>query len=75
MIDTVTQPPLVSRGATVTTPAFWDGFTGFSEGAQLEEMPTGEHAQGWFYASRCEGDTNDYADSIVEREFVRFGGN
>ncbi len=48
--------------------AYWQGFDEYCKGAQLEDMPTAEHRNGWWFACQCQGDTLDYEDNIADRQ-------
>lgn len=34
---------------------YWDGFTAYIKGAQLEDMQTHEERNGWWFALECQG--------------------
>lgn len=53
--------------ATIKTNAYWQGFDMYVKGAQLEDMPSAEHARGWWFALKCQGDTLDYEGDIADR--------
>lgn len=55
MNTVATQPPVVSRTATVHTVPFWQGYLAFAEGQPLDGMPTEEHAEGWWSAAQRVG--------------------
>jgi hypothetical protein len=75
MNTTATQPPIVSRAATVNTVPYWQGFDAYCQGHPLEGMPTEEHARGWWAANRAEGETLEYIEYQGETDFIRTGGN
>lgn len=64
----------VSQRAEFATKLYWEGFDAYRKGAQLEDMQTHEQRNGWWFANKCEGDTNDYAGDIADREYHARGG-
>jgi hypothetical protein len=69
--------PLVSKifagpNETSSQILYWDGFNAFSEGMQLEDMPTARQAEGWWFANKCEGEAEVYSIED-DHEWIRTG--